>query len=209
MTQGKGVAGILLAGGLARRMGGGDKCLRLLGGRSLLDRIVERVAPQVEAVVLNANGDPARFADTGLPVVADTVDGNVGPLAGVLAGMEWAAKSRHDISWIATVPTDAPFLPDDLVGRFLGAISAEGTEMACAASGGRHHPVCALWPVKLRDALQSAIVNEDICKVDRWTGRYRMSVVEFPSEPYDPFFNTNRLEDLAQAETMLPRLEGT
>ena len=200
-----GVAGILLAGGLSRRMGGGDKCLRLLGGRTILSRIVEAVTPQVDVLALNANGAPGRFADFGLPVIADTVTGNVGPLAGVLTGMEWAAAHRPDCAWIATVPTDAPFLPSGLVGRLTAAVSESGSDMGCAASGGRSHPVCGLWPVHLRGALRAAVVEEGIRKVDVWTGRYGLSIVEFSIEPYDPFFNTNRPEDLSQAEAMLSR----
>lgn len=203
-----GVAGILLAGGLSRRMGGGDKCLRQLGGQTILSRIVAVVAPQVDILVLNANGNPARFEEFGLPVVADTVDGNVGPLAGVLTGMAWAVVNRPDIEWIATVPTDAPFLPVDVVSRLAEAIALERTDMACAASGGRHHPVCGLWPVRLHDALYKAVTAEKIRKVDEWTGRYDLSIVEFDASSYDPFFNTNRPEDLAQAEVLLSKAAG-
>ena len=202
-----GVVGVLLAGGLSRRMGGGDKCLRLLGGQTILSRVVETVRPQVEVLALNANGDTRRFAEYGLPVVADTVMGNPGPLAGVLSGMEWAVENRPDCQWIATMPTDAPFLPTDLVVHLTASLVDTGTEMACAASGGRHHPVCALWPVYLRDALRDAIMVEGIRKVDVWTGRYSLSIVEFSVQSYDPFFNTNRPVDLSQAEKMLPRVE--
>lgn len=198
-----GVVGVLLSGGQARRMGGGDKCLRALGGRTILSRIVAAVAPQVDVLALNANGDPARFDAFGLPVVADTVPGNAGPLAGVLAGMEWATTRYPDHPWIATAPTDAPFLPDDLVVRMRRAVSEEGADLACAASDGRTHPVCGLWPVRLRKALREALVGEDIRKVDVWTGRYGLSVVDFATDPVDPFFNTNRPEDLAQAEALL------
>ena len=208
MTDVDGIAGILLAGGLSRRMGGGDKCLRILGGTTILARIVETVAPQVDVMALNANGDPGRFSAFGLPVVADTVAGNVGPLAGVLTGMEWVAKHYPDVPWVVTVPTDAPFLPNDLVCRMLQTASEEGRDMACAKSGGRHHPVCGVWPVRLREALRAAITVEDIRKVDDWTDRYDLSVVEFSASSYDPFFNTNRPEDLLQAETLLSQNFG-
>lgn len=184
-------------------MGGGDKCLRELGGKTILSRIVSVVAPQVGVLALNANGDPARFASYGLPVFPDTVSGSAGPLAGVLAGMEWAAEHHPDRPWVATVPTDAPFLPDDLIARMLSAVAEEGTDMACAASGGRTHPVCGLWPARLRDALRRAMLDEDIRKVDIWTGRYGLSVIDFPTVPRDPFFNTNRPEDLVRAESFL------
>jgi len=197
------VVGLLLAGGLARRMGGGDKCLRPLGGRPILARIVERLRPQVSDLVLNANGDPARFAEFGLPVAADTVEGFAGPLAGVLTGMEWVLRHRPGCDWVASVPTDAPFLPRDLVSRMMAAVAREGADMACATSGGRAHPVVGLWPVRLADALRRAMVEEELRKVDIWTARYRLVHVDFATDPVDPFFNTNRPDDLAAAETLL------
>jgi molybdopterin-guanine dinucleotide biosynthesis protein A len=197
------IVGVLLAGGLSRRMGGGDKCLRMLGGRTVLDRIVERVRPQVTHLVLNANGDPSRFAATGLPVVADTVEGYAGPLAGVLAGLEWAARNHPDCRWLASFPTDAPFLPRDLVARMMERVARSGADMACAMSDGRSHPVVGLWPVRLADDLRHAMVDEALRKVDIWTGRYRLEQVDFPVRPIDPFFNTNRPDDLEQAERLL------
>ena len=195
------VVGLLLAGGQSRRMGGGDKCLRMLGGETILAHIIGRVRPQVRRLVLNANGDPARFAGYELPVVADSVEGFAGPLAGVLAGLDWAAAQAPDCPWVASVPTDAPFLPADLVARMLAAI--DDADMACAASGGQAHPVVGLWPVRLRDELRRALMVEGIHKVDVWTGRYRLATVEFPIAGVDPFFNTNRPEDLAEAERLL------
>jgi molybdopterin-guanine dinucleotide biosynthesis protein A len=195
------VVGLLLAGGLSRRMGGGDKCLRPLGGKAILMRIVECVRPQVRHLVLNANGDPARFADYGLPVVADSIEGFAGPLAGVLAGLDWAATHAPDCPWVASVPTDAPFLPEDLVAGLLAA--TEEADMACAASAGQNHPVVGLWPVRRREELRHALTVEAIHKVDVWTARYRLAVVEFPITDVDPFFNTNRPEDLAEAERLL------
>ena len=168
------IVGLLLAGGQSRRMGGGDKALRLLGGRSLLERVIERLRPQTTALVLNANGDPARFAACGLPVVADSIPDFAGPLAGILAGLDWTAAHRSDCSLVASVATDAPFLPEDLVERLVQGMAAAGAELACAASGGQSHPVIGLWPVRLRDELRRALVEEGVRKVDVWTSRYRI-----------------------------------
>ena len=193
------VAGCVLAGGLARRMGGGDKGLIRLGGRLVLDHVLDRFQPQVSACVLNANGDPARFASYGLPVVADSVEGFAGPLAGVLAGLEWA-RDNTGARWVATAATDTPFFPEDFVARMLAAMEANGANMACAASNGRHHPVFGLWPVGLADDLRHTLVEEDIRKVDLWTARHKLVAVEFAADPHDPFFNVNRPEDVEQAE---------
>lgn len=199
--------GVLLAGGLARRMGGGDKPLRLLGGRPLLAHVIERLRPQVAGLVLNANGDPARFAAFGLPVVADSIPDYAGPLAGILAGLDWTAAQRPDCPMIATVATDAPFLPTDLVARMAQALAGEGADLACAASGGRTHPVIGLWPVRLRDDLRRALVEEGVRKVDVWTARYRLVQVAFPDRPVDPFFNANRPDDLDEAARLLRAIE--
>ena len=204
MTESNTVVGVLLAGGLSRRMGGGDKCLRELGGQPILARIIERAGPQVAALVLNANGDPARFADFKLRVAADVIEGYAGPLAGVLTGMEWAAANVPAAAWVASFACDAPFFPTDMVERMLAAVEAAGADMACAATHGRSHPVFGLWPVALRDALRQAMVEEEIRKVDRWTARYKLVEVTFPDIEtpaglLDPFFNTNRPEDLEEA----------
>jgi molybdopterin-guanine dinucleotide biosynthesis protein A len=199
------VVGVLLAGGLARRMGGGDKCLRPLGGKPILGHVIERARPQVAALVLNANGDPARFAAFDLPVAADVVEGFAGPLAGVLTGMDWARAHRPDCPWIATIATDTPFFPPDLVARMVAAVEHDDADLACAASGGRAHPVFGLWPVRLADELRAAMVDEGIRKVDVWTARHPLVEVPFAADPIDPFFNTNRPEDLAEAERLLRR----
>ncbi len=198
------VAGILLAGGLGRRMGGGDKPLRTLGGRRLIDWSIERARAQTDVLVLNANGDPVRFAEFGLPVVADAVPDYAGPLAGVLAGMEWARIQGPEWRWIATFATDAPFVPLDLVARLAAAVAEEGADIGRAASGGRAHPVFALWPVRLADDLRRAMVEEEMRKIDAWTARYGVVDVEWPVDPLDPFFNVNRPDDLAAAEAALP-----
>jgi molybdopterin-guanine dinucleotide biosynthesis protein A len=202
-ADGAKIIGVLLAGGLARRMGGGDKPLRLLGGKPLLDHVIARLRPQVSGLVLNANGDPARFASFDLPVVADSIPDYAGPLAGVLAGLDWTAQNRPDCPLIASVATDAPFLPTDLVTRMEQALAAEGADLACAASGGQAHPVIGLWPVRLREDLRRALVDEGLHKVDTWTARYKLAVVSFADDPIDPFFNANRPGDLEEAARLL------
>lgn len=197
------ITGVLLAGGQSRRMGGGDKCLRILAGQTILERIIDRIRPQVGTLILNANGDPDRFAAYDLPVVADVVDGFVGPLAGVLTGLRWAQQHRPRSDWVLSVPTDAPFIPHDLAAVLQRERAAAEGDLACAVSNGQNHPVVGLWPVRLADALERALVEEDIRKIDRWTSRYDLVAVNFESTPVDPFFNTNRLEDLAEAERLL------
>jgi molybdopterin-guanine dinucleotide biosynthesis protein A len=202
-----GVAGVLLAGGLSRRMGGGDKCLRLLGGRTILSRVIECTSGQVAELALNANGDPVRFKGYGLPVIPDVIEGYAGPLAGILTGLEWVAREWPDCDWMASFPTDAPFAPDDLVARLLSAIKTEGADLACATSNGRTHPVVGLWSVALRGELRCAMMEDSVRKVDAWTADYKMACVEYSIEPFDPFFNTNRPEDLDAAELILARVD--
>ncbi len=197
------VVGLILAGGLSRRMGGGDKALRMLAGETLLARVISRVKPQVRAMVLNANGNPSRFSAYDLPVVADAVPGFAGPLAGVLTGLEWAREHVPRVEWVVSFATDAPFFPRDLVSRLLEAVESDKADLACAASNGRRHPVFGLWPVSLGPQLRGALVAEGIRKVEDWTGRYRVAVVEYPQRPFDPFFNANTPEDLAVAERIL------
>ena len=184
-------------------MGGGDKALRTLAGRSILAHVIARARPQVDALALNANGDPARFAATGLPVVPDTVDGYAGPLAGVLAGLEWARGRDPGCPYVASFACDAPFLPTNLVDRLWQAMEEGGAEIACARSGGREHPVFGLWPVALAGELRAALVEEGVRKVDVWTARYRLVHAGFPAAPADPFFNVNRPSDIAEAEAIL------
>ncbi|ACF02671.1 molybdopterin-guanine dinucleotide biosynthesis protein A [Rhodopseudomonas palustris TIE-1] len=190
----------ILAGGLARRMGGGDKPLRAIAGRPLLAHVIERLQPQCGALALNANGDSARFESFGLPVIADDVQGFPGPLAGVLAAMDWATEQQPRAACVLTAPGDCPFLPRDLVARLHQARLDEHAEIAVAASGGHLHPVIALWPVAIRDALRAALIEDDIRKVERFTARYPRAVVEWPVTPFNPFFNANTPEDIAEAE---------
>jgi len=195
------IAGVLLAGGQSRRMGGGDKSLLQLGGRPILAHVIERARPQVAALALNANGDAARFREFGLPVIADSVAGFAGPLAGVLAGLDWAAASVPGATHVASFATDAPFLPRDLVPRLVAALDGRH-ELAAAASRGRTHPVFGLWPVGVRDALRRALA-EGVRKVDVFTQPYTLAVVDFPVGEVDPFFNTNHQDDLEAARLLL------
>jgi molybdopterin-guanine dinucleotide biosynthesis protein A len=194
--------GVVLAGGLARRMGGGDKPLRLLAGRALLDHVLARLRPQVAGVVLNANGDPARFAAYGLPVVPDGLADFPGPLAGVLAALDWMAERRPEHPWLVSVPGDSPLIPHDLVARLHAARAAAGVPLACARSGGWTHPPVGLWPVALRDDLRAALLGGER-KIDRWTARHGVAHADWDTAPHDPFFNANTPEELAEAERLL------
>jgi molybdenum cofactor guanylyltransferase len=194
------ILGLVLAGGLARRMGGGDKTRIQIGGKTILERVLARLKPQCTAVILNANGDPARFADTGLPVVADTVAGFAGPLAGILAGLDWAAVHAPAITDVASVPGDCPFLPRDLVARLSAARRVAGLPLACARSGEWRHPVVGVWPVALREDLRTALLEENLRKIESWTARHGIALADWPATPVDPFFNVNTPADAAEAE---------
>ena len=199
--------GILLAGGLARRMGGGDKPMRSIAGRSILDRVIARLGPQCDGLILNANGDPARFAPFGLSVVADTVADFPGPLAGILAGLDWAAANRPDVAFVLSAAADCPFLPRDLVARLHQGCIELDVQGAVAASGGQSHHVIGLWSVGLREELRHALTSEGVRKVERWIARYKIATVTWPTTPLDPFFNANTVDDLAEAER-LAALDG-
>jgi molybdopterin-guanine dinucleotide biosynthesis protein A len=180
-------------------MGGGDKPLFKIDGVTILERVLARFAPQCSGVIINANGDPARFAALNLPVVADNVPGFVGPLAGILAGLDWAASHRPDIAYVASVPGDCPFLPRDLVVRLHAARREAGLPLACARSGDWRHPVVGIWPVDLRADLRRALVDEDLRKIEVWTARHGVAIAEWPDRPVDPFFNVNTPDDLKAA----------
>ena len=199
--------GLVLAGGLARRMGGGDKALIEIGDRAILDRVLETLQPQLDGIILNANGDPARFARFGLPVVSDDIPDFAGPLAGILAGLDWLAVHRPEIEWMVSVPGDCPFLPTDLVQRLHAVREEAGTKLACARSGDWRHPVVGLWHVSLRDDLRHAIVVEDLHKIEVWTARHGIAIAEWPDTPFDPFFNVNTPEDRARANEIARRLQ--
>ncbi|WP_170772619.1 molybdenum cofactor guanylyltransferase MobA [Ruegeria lacuscaerulensis] len=206
--------GIILAGGLATRMGGGDKGLLQIGGQSLLGHVIDRLSPQVDSLALNANGDPARFSDLNLPVIADTVEGFAGPLAGVLAGLDWAAEEGADC--IVTAAADTPFFPRDLVARLVDAAEGQTRPLVLATtpragdealkSGGgkrvNRHPTFGLWPVALREDLRAAL-QDGLRKVVIWTDQHDGREALFPADPFDPFFNVNTPDDLARAEQLL------
>lgn len=178
-------------------MGGGDKSLQMLSGRAILTHVIERLAPQVESLVLNINGDPARFAAWNLPTVSDNVAGHPGPMAGILAGMAWAAQRGG--GEILSAPTDTPFLPDDLVEQLLAARSREKAEIAVAASGGYTHYATALWPTNLESALRQRL-SDGVRKLEDFMRAYRVAVVTYGTDGGDPFFNINSPEDLAEAQ---------
>jgi molybdopterin-guanine dinucleotide biosynthesis protein A len=200
--------GILLAGGLARRIGGRDMTLRKAGGISLLAHVIAALRPQCEGLLLNANGDPARFAEFDLPVVADDLPGFKGPLAGILAGLDWIAARRPDVPLAISAPADTPFLPGDLAARLIDARANDNAVIACARSGGRTHSAVAVWPVSIRNDLRHALVVEEMRKVEAFLQNYSRAFVEWPIEPYDPFFNANDPSDLAAAETILARRDN-
>jgi molybdopterin-guanine dinucleotide biosynthesis protein A len=193
--------GAVLAGGLARRMGGGDKPLLALGGRPLVAHVLERLRPQVSALILNANGDPARFAAAAptLPVVPDGLPDSPGPLAGILAALDYAAAHHPNLAWVLSVPGDTPFIPGDLAARLHRVRRVEGAALACAESGGRVHPPIGIWPVALRGDLRAALLAGER-QVSRWAARHGCARAVWTDQPEDPFFNANTPEELAEAE---------
>ena len=192
------VLGVILAGGRATRMGGGDKGFRVVTGRRLIDHVIDRLAPQVAGMAINANGDPARFAEFGLPVLPDSLPDHPGPLAGVLAGLDWAAERGADA--IVTAAADTPFFPHDLTAR-LGAAGELALAASLDADGRVQHPTFGLWPVRLREDLRAALTG-GLRKIVLWTDGHGAATVEFPALPFDPFFNVNTPEDIARAEVL-------
>jgi molybdopterin-guanine dinucleotide biosynthesis protein A len=183
-------------------MGGGDKARIRIGDTTILERVLARLAPQCSAVIINANGDPARFADTHLPVVPDSVPDFAGPLAGILAGLDWAAAYAPGVTDLVSVPGDCPFLPADLVVKLSAASTAQGKPLACARSGDWRHPVVGLWPVALRDDLRRALTEEGLHKIEVWTARHGVAIADWSATPIDPFFNVNTPEDAAEASRL-------
>jgi molybdopterin-guanine dinucleotide biosynthesis protein A len=207
VTHASDIAGIVLAGGRATRLGGGDKPLRPLGGRPMLAHILERLGPQVGAVAISANGDPSRFAEYRLPVLADDGPaGQAGPLAGILSGMAWAkAAGRRKV---LTVAGDTPFFPADLAERLADAVARRPGYIAVAASGGHRHPVFALWPVALEADLSVFLTESATYSVAAFLERHETAGVDFPiatlaGKAVDPFFNVNTPADLAEAEAIV------
>lgn len=192
--------GVILAGGQATRMGGGDKGRLILGGQTILDHVIARLSPQVSDLALNANGDPARFADLDLPVIGDSIEGFAGPLAGVLAGLDWAADlgANH----IVTAAADTPFFPEDLVPRLQLAAETQDRPIALARTTNGRHPTFGLWPVALKDDLRTALA-EGVRKVVQWTDAHGTAYADFPAGRFDPFFNVNTPDDLEEAQRLL------
>jgi molybdopterin-guanine dinucleotide biosynthesis protein A len=207
MEMPQGVIGVVLAGGKSSRMGGGDKALLQLGGRPLLDHVIERLAPQVAEIVLNANDEPGRFAAFGLPVVADRLAGHMGPLAGVHAGLAWAEANRPESRFVVTVTADTPFFPTDLVSRLRAATDKVNPTLVVARSGSGVHPVFGLWPVALLPHLEDSLSRGERKALDFVTAHQAKEVtfqhVKIGGRAVDPFFNINRPEDLAEAEALL------
>jgi molybdopterin-guanine dinucleotide biosynthesis protein A len=197
--------GLVLAGGLARRMGGGDKGMIRIGGQTILERALDRLSPQCARIIVNANGDPARFAFTGLPVVPDDIPDFAGPLAGILAGLDWAAAHAPETDHILSAPGDCPFLPRDLFSRLEEARLEQDQRLACAKSGDWRHPVVGLWPVSMRDDLRDALMNEKLHKIEVWTARHGVALAEWADQPIDPFFNVNTPDDAARANEIAAR----
>ena len=197
--------GLVLNGGRARRLGGVDKGLVPFGGRPMIARAIERLRPQCAALAISANGDPARFAQFGLPVLADDPADFAGPLAGVLAGLEFCARQGPHLAYVASLPADTPFAPADFVARLHEARRASGAAVAVAGSGGRTHHVAALWPVALAPELRRALIDDGLRKVEDFQARFPLALAEWPSAPVDPFFNVNSPEDFARAEALCSR----
>lgn len=200
------VAGVIIAGGKSRRWGGGDKFLVEIEGKSLLQHVADGVRGQVRLLALNVNGPKNEYQELELVVIPDVVKENLGPLSGVLTGLDWVWENLPGVPWVLTVPADAPFLPDDLVRRLLTAVEEGGADMACVSSGGRAHPVIGLWPVALCDRLRSGLLYDDVRKVDIWTSSYKVACPTWSTDPFDPFFNINTHDDLDAAVDLITKL---
>jgi len=200
------IAGIVLAGGRSRRMGGRDKALMPLAGKPMIARAIDRLAPQVAAVAVSANGDPAGFDPFGKPVFADVVDGYLGPLAGILSAMRWAAGQDAGYTHAVTVAADTPFFPDDLVSR-LAACARRDDSIVMARSASNRHPVFALWPLALAGDLAGWLARGETLKVRAWAESHDLADCDFPlrADGVDPFFNINTPDDLTTAEAILQK----
>lgn len=197
----KDVGFVLLAGGQSRRMGGGDKNQLELGGKSLMQHVLDRVERAGGPTVINANGDPRRYASYDLPVIADVIDGYAGPLAGILTGLEWMARHYPHCTHMVSLATDAPFLPTDMARRLYTGVGPDAS-IVQAQSNGQRHPVFAIWPVALAADLRRAVCDEGVRKIDNYTDCHSCNVVSFSGTP-DPFLNLNRPEDFVEAEHWL------
>lgn len=194
--------GVVLAGGLSRRMGGDDKVLLTFEGLTLLEHVARRLGPQCDGVILNANRDPVRFAAMPYPVVPDSIEGHLGPLAGVLTALEWSATHRPDIEWVVSAPGDTPFIPPDMVQRLHHARRESGQSLACASSGSQVHFTVGLWPVSLRHDLRRALLEKDMRRAGDWARLHGYAEASWPVDPVDPFFNINTPDDMKAANLL-------
>lgn len=200
MTLHPSMTGVVLAGGLSRRMGEQEKSLLELGGKSIISHVIDRLKSQTSEILINANGDPDRFSQFDLPIKADTVEGFAGPLAGILAGMRWCEANAPDCEYVLSVAADTPFFPKSLAEKLLAEIPKDQGAIALASSDGRRHPVFGLWSISLADELQKFLVDEENRKVMLFVERYPNCIVDFEFKTSDPFFNVNTPEDLAAAQ---------
>lgn len=201
----KEIVGVILSGGLSRRMDNRDKSLIPLANKPLFEHVLDRFLPQCDTIIISSNSDNEQLASYGLPIIKDSLEGFLGPLAGLLASMEWVKRHQPETQWIASVPVDTPFLPTDLVSTLYQSVHDNESTLACAASNNRTHPVIGLWPVELLTDLRIALTEQDIRKIDLWTSRYKVSHPDFNYKTIDPFFNINCDEDLVQAEALLSK----
>lgn len=207
MNSAQAICGLILAGGQARRMGGGDKCLLPLSGKSLLQRTIERAQPQVDHLLLNANGNSLRFARSKLPVVPDQVEEFKGPLAGVHAGLCWMRDADPDNEWMMSFASDTPFFPGDLVSRLMSAAKTHSVQIAVAESNKQMHPTFALWHASLIDIIEETLQLEKVPSLQEFVKSQKMVSVDFATKDYDPFFNINTPQDLYKAENIVALVE--
>ena len=204
------IPGIILAGGLSTRMGGGDKGLLMLGKTTIIERVIDKISPQVGSLAININGDSSRFPDYKLPIIPDSIKGYLGPLSGILAGMEWAFKNGN--RYIATVAADTPFLPDDFIKRLHAMVKSKNLNIGIAASRFLRrddvfiHPTFGIWEVALKDDLRDALAN-DTRKIMFWAKKFKLDYYYFDTSDKlsDPFFNINTPDDLEEAKYRLKK----
>ncbi len=207
MTKLPPVVGVILAGGLARRMGGGDKCLLPLSGKTLLQRTIERAQPQVDELLLNANGNSLRFARTRLPVIADVFAENPGPLAGIHAGLQWLKSNNPNAEWLASFASDTPFFPKDIVAKLLAAAKEHQVQLVVASSNQQIQPIFGLWHASLLGKIEQQLASGKIPRLMDWVSQQSHASVDFAATPYDPFLNINTPQDLYAAESIIPQVD--
>jgi len=197
------IIGVILSGGLSRRMNNQDKGFIQLAHKPLFEHVLERLSPQCDSIIISSNKESQQLSSYDLPIIKDSLEGLLGPLAGLLACMQWVRKHQPGVQWIASVPVDTPFIPQNLVSTLYQSMLENTADIACATSNGRTHPVIALWPIRLLDDLEAALSKENIRKIDLWTSRYKVSLPDFSDSLLDPFYNINCHEDLVHAEALL------